>query len=66
MKLFNSSKPKKILLADAQTSGGLLISIPKKYSDKLIKELKKSGVKDASQIGHIDALGKGNISLTKI
>ncbi len=54
----------KILLADAQTSGGLLFSIPKKCSDKLIAELKKSGVEDAALIGHIDAPGKGYITLS--
>ncbi len=62
----NISTNEKILLADAQTSGGLLFSIPEKYSDKLITELKKSGVKDASLIGHIDGPGKGYISLIKI
>ena len=54
----------KILLADAQTSGGLLLSIPEKYSDKLIMELKSSGVEDAAVIGHIDATGEGHISLS--
>ena len=54
----------KILLADAQTSGGLLLSIPEKYSDKLIMELIKSGVEDAALIGHIDASGEGYISLS--
>lgn len=54
----------KILLADAQTSGGLLLSIPEKYSDKLITELKNSGVEDAVQIGQIDAPGEGYMSLS--
>lgn len=54
----------KILLADAQTSGGLLFSIPEKYSNNLIMELKKSGVENAALIGHIDATGKGHINLS--
>ena len=32
----------KLMLSDAQTSGGLLISIPKKYSEKLIERLKSN------------------------
>lgn len=60
----NISTDDKILLADAQTSGGLLFSIPEKYSAKLITELKKSGVEDAVLIGYIDEAGEGYISLS--
>jgi selenide,water dikinase len=38
---------------DAQTSGGLLMSVPKDRADKMIKELHKQGVKAASIIGEV-------------
>lgn len=41
------------LLFDAQTSGGLLISLPSKDAKKCIKELKQCGMKRASIIGEV-------------
>ena len=43
----------KIILADAQTSGGLLISIPMDIADDFLLELHKTGISDASLIGII-------------
>jgi selenide,water dikinase len=38
---------------DAQTSGGLLMSVPQAQADKMLKELHKQGVKDAAIIGEV-------------
>ena len=43
----------KLMLADAQTSGGLLISIPEKYSEKLVKELKNQKTLSYAIIGKV-------------
>ncbi|MFC2101129.1 selenide, water dikinase SelD [Bacteroidota bacterium] len=49
------------LLCDAQTSGGLLISLPEKESIKMLKELHKKGIKYAAIIGKITDPGDGQI-----
>jgi len=41
------------LLYDPQTSGGLILSLPKAQADELLKELKVAGVKTAVKIGEI-------------
>lgn len=51
----------KIILADAQTSGGLLISVPREHAEKLVKELTTKGVHDASVIGEVINKKKGKI-----
>ena len=43
----------KSIICDAQTSGGLLISIPAKSADEIIVKLNKSGHKKASIIGKV-------------
>ncbi len=43
----------KIILFDPQTSGGLLIAIPKEQSGKLLDLLLAQGVKDAALIGEV-------------
>ena len=43
----------KLMLADAQTSGGLLISIPKESSNKLIVDLESENCLEYSVIGEI-------------
>ena len=50
------------LLADAQTSGGLLISVPETESDQLLKDLLDRGL-DAARIGSISKVGEGNITV---
>jgi len=51
-----------ILLADAQTSGGLLISLPENWVDVLLEKLKAEGVW-AAKIGVIISSGNGTISV---
>ncbi len=43
----------KLMICDAQTSGGLLISIPEKDSERLVIALKENGVEEATIIGKI-------------
>lgn len=43
----------RLILADAQTSGGLLICIQEKYASQLLTQLKKVGDKSSSVIGRI-------------
>ncbi len=57
------SRTEQLLLCDAQTSGGLLISLPEDEAKKLITDLHKAGIKDAVIIGQISAKGKGLISI---
>lgn len=59
------SEYQKLLLADAQTSGGLLISLPSERKDALLKELAKKGVVSATIIGSITQPGTGKIQVFK-
>ena len=43
----------RLLLCDAQTSGGLLISVPRERRDELISELKSAGVPTTAIVGEI-------------
>ncbi len=47
------SYEEKLILSDAQTSGGLLISIAKSKEEKLLRSLKARGVREARKIGRI-------------
>jgi len=47
------------LIFDAQTSGGLLISVPSAKSRKLVSELKKRGAPAARTIGEVSSKKKG-------
>jgi selenide,water dikinase len=54
----------KLLLADAQTSGGLLISVASDKKDRLLGELEAAGVGIRAVIGEIvesDSLGDGKL-----
>ena len=53
----------KLVINDAQTSGGLLISIPMKYKDDFIAECKKQGLTETSFIGEMTENGKGKIQI---
>ncbi len=57
------SKTMQILLCDAQTSGGLLISIPEIAGKKLQQALQREGIEVATMIGRITASGTGQISV---
>ncbi len=49
----NISDLMKLIICDAQTSGGLLIAVPGKESQKLLIELKNNGVENAAIIGRM-------------
>jgi selenide,water dikinase len=57
------SQISRLILADAQTSGGLLISLPESKADDLLTRLHKRGVAEAAVIGIITDSGRGNISV---
>jgi cysteine desulfurase NifS/selenium donor protein len=58
------SQVDKVLLADAQTSGGLLISLPEKEAYKLLRTLSKEGI-SAAKIGFMLEPGQGMIKVEK-
>nr|MBN2277829.1 selenide, water dikinase SelD [candidate division Zixibacteria bacterium] len=47
------SDTKRLILNDAQTSGGLLIAIPDERADRLLNMLHKNGVESATIIGRV-------------
>ncbi len=49
------------LLYDPQTSGGLLLAVPKKKAPVLLKRLKAKGVRSAAVIGKVSAKSGGRI-----
>jgi selenium donor protein len=51
------------ILADAQTSGGLLISLPSDRTAALLAALRAHGVTAASVIGHVRGAGTGHIEV---
>lgn len=51
------------LLFDAQTSGGLLIALPKQHADQLLEGLHNNGIIAAACIGEIVKEGGGMITL---
>ena len=59
----NISPLEKYILCDAQTSGGLLISITQKKAPALVKALHGAGVSKATIIGRFTKKGTGKISV---
>ncbi|HEY1375178.1 MAG TPA: selenide, water dikinase SelD [Gemmataceae bacterium] len=59
------SKEEQLLLCDAQTSGGLLASVPAGDAGRLVAALHAAGVKDAAVVGRVEAAGKGRIEVTE-
>jgi selenide,water dikinase len=55
---------KLLILFDAQTSGGLLISVPEPQADTLLKRLQQEGIEEATIIGEVVAQPKGTIVIT--
>ena len=53
-----------LILFDAQTSGGLLISVPEPQAPTLLERLHQEGIKDAAIIGEVVAHPKGKITIT--
>ncbi|NIO29525.1 MAG: selenide, water dikinase SelD [Candidatus Latescibacteria bacterium] len=59
------SRVMQLILADAQTSGGLLVSVPADRTEKFLKALRKAGVENASKIGEVVKKGKGFIRVVE-
>jgi len=57
------SETLRILLADAQTSGGLLLAIPGNRADALVAELEAGGAQAAAVIGEVVEGRAGSITL---
>lgn len=53
----------KLLLCDAQTSGGLLMAVKPEQSGELLSELRVKGITDAAIVGEITGPGTGRISV---
>lgn len=57
------SEIEKLLLNDAQTSGGLIIVVSDSDKENMVTKLKNKGVSDARIIGEITGAGKGKITV---
>ncbi|MFQ5606239.1 MAG: selenide, water dikinase SelD [bacterium] len=57
------SRTDKILLCDAQTSGGLLFALPEDTAEKIIKSLQTNKVSAAVIVGKITQSGAGKITV---
>ena len=57
------SNTEKAIFCDAQTSGGLLISVPQKSVNEVLMALKERDLKYASVIGKVVNIGTGKIFL---
>ena len=57
------TEQQQLLLCDAQTSGGLLMSVPSNKVDKLVSELHALGVGTAEVIGEITEGAEGSIEV---
>ncbi|MCK4547208.1 MAG: selenide, water dikinase SelD [Candidatus Eisenbacteria sp.] len=55
------SRTMKIMLCDAQTSGGLLISVPSNAGTRLEQALRANGIACATIVGRITSAGDGRI-----
>ena len=58
------AKEEQLLLCDAQTSGGLLASVPAGDAERLVRAMSDAGVIAARVIGRIDGSGKGQITVS--
>lgn len=57
------SEAHKLLLADAQTSGGLLIAVPAEKADMLLQALKARSVEIVARVGRFTQHGSGRINV---
>ncbi len=55
------SEVERLLLCDAQTSGGLLISLPEERGESLVAALQQAGVEEATIVGRVTGEGEGRI-----
>ncbi|MGC9470483.1 MAG: selenide, water dikinase SelD [Bacteroidales bacterium] len=58
------STTEKLILCDAQTSGGLLFTLPETEAEQVIRDLHSAGINRAGMIGRIARQGKGLIHVT--
>jgi selenide,water dikinase len=58
------TEKQRLLMCDAQTSGGLLISVPKAKLDQLLSELDASGVQTRAVVGEITVENRGRITVS--
>ena len=59
------SMTEKYILSDAQTSGGLLFSIPETFKKSILSDLHKAGINEAYTIGKFTTKGNGKITIKK-
>jgi selenide,water dikinase len=59
------SKETQLLLCDAQTSGGLLASVPASMVDEIVKALRDAGAPTAAVIGQIESGDRGRIMVSR-
>lgn len=59
------SLEEQLILCDAVTSGGLLISLPEKEGESLLQSLKNKGISEAAIIGHVVSDHPGCIIVEK-
>jgi cysteine desulfurase len=57
------SRVAQLILADAQTSGGLLISLAAERVDALLRALHARGITNAARIGQVTGAGPGHITV---
>lgn len=57
------SEEGRFMLCDAQTSGGLLISVPRQNAQAMLKALKEAGVQDAALVGEVTEGPRGSITV---
>ncbi len=55
----------KSILCDAQTSGGLLFTVPMSQKDEILEKLTEAGIENASHIGSCVTKGEGIITVKK-
>ena len=55
-----------LILFDAQTSGGLLISVSSPQAGELLKKLHEAGIDEAAIIGEVVAEPKGKIIIKQL
>jgi selenide,water dikinase len=53
--------PLRLALADAQTSGGLLIAVPPEHADRLVQRLQELGTLASAVIGELGEGAAGTI-----
>jgi len=59
------SDAEKLLLFDAQTSGGLLVALPQQHAEQALQACLDAGLKDTAIIGRITGPGVGKIIVTR-